>query len=201
MEFYKQTTKYTCAAAGLMMILNHFNPDFKLTRQNEFLIWHRSAVLPMRGSSIYALSLIAQDFGVKAEVVVGEVQYKFPAYRFRSYKLKEVQIADYSSNLFYNSAMEKGIKISVKEFGLEEVKQLLNKGKILLLRVNIGLLRGTKANKNIAHYLTVYNYGDGKFLVVDPLKGKSIVHEEQMQEIFETVKTKCKRDNRMIIFG
>ncbi|HII72352.1 TPA: ribosomal-protein-alanine acetyltransferase, partial [Candidatus Woesearchaeota archaeon] len=59
MQPYTQSTKFTCASAGLAMIINHFNPAYKLVQENEFDIWQRSVALPLRGSSLFGLALYA----------------------------------------------------------------------------------------------------------------------------------------------
>ncbi|MBU2561092.1 MAG: peptidase C39 family protein [Nanoarchaeota archaeon] len=200
MQLYKQTTKYTCAASSLAMVINHFKPGFLLNIDNEFDIWHKTAALPTRGSSIYALAIYAHQKGVPLKVVVGEHDYKFPGYKFKSYKKKEIEIADFSSQLFYKHAKDLGIVIEEKEFTLDDVKAALKEGKIVLLRLIAGIVRDTKENKRNSHYIPVYDYKDGVFKIMDPKKGSLEVGEATVQEAFEKV-SEVKRDHRMIVFG
>ena len=200
MKHYKQTTIYTCAAASLMSILNHFKPEFTLSKKNEFSIWEQSAVLPTRGSSLYALALFAKRQGVPAKIVVEESDYKFPGYRFKSYKKKEIDVANFHSELYFQRAKENNINIEERNFDIKEVKSLLKRKKILLLRIIIGLVRGTKVNKRNPHYIPVYKYEDGFFYIIDPRRGNIKIQEELFKEAFEAVHA-CRRDNRMIIFG
>jgi len=65
-----------------------------------------------------------------------------------------------------------------------------------LLRVNAGVLRDTGSTSN---YVVVYNYKN-EFSMVDPVQGKITVGEEKLEEAFETLVTKKKRDHRMIVF-
>lgn len=200
MKLYKQTTVYTCAAASLSMIINHFKPDFEMSMENEFDIWHKSAALPTKGSSIYALASYANKKGVSVTVLVGEKDYKFPGYKFKAYKKKEIEIAAQSTQFYYEKAEGSGITIEERDFKLEEVKNLLAQGKVLLLRLIIGIVRDTKENKRNPHYLPVYGFEDGKFLIMDPRKGKLAVDESIVQEAFDKV-VDVKRDHRMIVFG
>jgi len=200
MKPFKQSTSFTCAAASMVSIINHFNEDFQTSKENEFHIWEQSAVLPTRGSSIYALGLIAKKHNIPTEIIVEEINYKFPGYRFKSYKKKEMDVANFHSELYYKRAKEAGITIEERNFDLEEVKKLLKRGKVLLLRVIIGLLRETNVNKRNPHYLPVYAYEDGFFSIIDPRRGEIKVHEDDFKEAFEAVKS-CRRDNRMIIFS
>ena len=197
MEIYKQTTKYTGAASSLLMVLNYFK-KLELNKENEHKIWQNSALLPTRVSSIFALAVIAENMGIKTKVVVGTTRFDYPNYRFKKYKLKDIEQARYTSTIYLKKAKDKKIPIEEREFDIEEVKQRLKEGKVLMLRLNVGLLRKRKVTSN---YVVVYGYSNEKFLLVDAKKGKMLVPEEEMKEALETIKTKGKRDKRMIIFG
>ncbi|NQU79641.1 peptidase C39 family protein [Candidatus Woesearchaeota archaeon] len=200
MQPYRQTTRYTCAAASLAMIINHFKKDFKLNAENEFDIWHKTATLPTRGSSIYALAIYAHQHNIPLKVIVGEHEYKFPDYKFKSYKKKEIEIANFSSQLFYSQTKELNLDIDERDFTIDDVKSALQQGKIVMLRLITGIIRGSKNNKRNPHYLPIYGYKEGIFNIMDPRRGDTIVSEHIVQEAFNKVKD-VKRDHRMIIFG
>jgi len=183
-----------------MSILNHFKPAFELSKKNEFRIWEQSAVLPTRGSSLYALALFTKKQGIPVKIVVEESDYKFPGYRFKSYKKKEIDVANFHSELYFNRAKESKIEVEERNFDIKEVKALLKRKKILLLRIIIGLVRGTKVNKRNPHYIPVYKYEDGFFYILDPRRGNIKIQEELFKEAFEAVHN-CRRDNRMLVFG
>jgi len=196
MQVYKQTTDFTSSASSLLMILNHFN-RLELTRENEFRIWQKSALLPIRACSIYGLALVAKEHDVNSKIVVGNLDYEYPNYRFKSYTKKELNNAKFTSKLYFNQAKIMKINIEERIFDVDEVKKLLNEKNILLLRINVGPLRNIKTTAN---YVVVHGYSDNKFLIFDSRIGKKLVQEDQFRECFETVKTKGKRDHRMIIF-
>jgi len=197
MEAYKQTTKYTSAASSLLMILNHFG-KLELTKENEYKIWQNSAQLPTRASSIFALATIAQNLGVKTKIVVGNTKFEYPNYRFKKYKLKDIEQAKFTSNIFLKKAKERNILVEERDFDLEEVKKHLREGKVLMLRVNVGKIRDRKVTCN---YVVVYGNSNNKFLIMDTRRGKMLIPEEDMREALETVTTKGKRDKRLVIFG
>lgn len=197
MEVYKQTTKYTGAASSLLMVLNHYN-KLELTKENEYKIWQNSAQLPTRASSIFALATIAENLGIKTRIVVGNTKFEYPNYRFKKYKLKDIEQAKFTSNIFLTKAREKKIAVEERDFKLEEVKKHLKEGKVLMVRVNVGKLREKKVTCN---YIIVYGYSNKKFLIIDSKNGKMLTPEEDMEEALETVTTKGKRDKRMVIFG
>ena len=193
-----QSTRFTSAATAFMHIINHFDKDFQLSRENEFLIWHTGVNLPTRSSSIYSLAEFAKNHGLDVKVIVGAQEYSFPNYRFQSYKKEEIENAKFSSFLLQKRARQSGVEIEEREFGFEKVKSLLEEGKVLLLRMNSQIFHGFKP---LANFYAVFSYDDGIFSVLDPQEGKKDVKEAEFKDAFETLKTKCRRDNRMIVFG
>lgn len=199
MQHYKQTTYHTSGPSSLLMVLNHFNPKVKLDRKNEFKIWLESAVLPTRASSIYALATIAHKNNIKTKVVVGNLKYKFPNYRFRGYKLEEVKEASLVSRLYYNRAIKSGVDIEEHDFTLEDVKKLLKEGKFVILRLDAGFIGGVHEHE--VKYILLASYKNKRFEIMDPGSSRIIVPESEVREAFDSVITKRKRDHRMIVFG
>jgi len=187
-----------------MMTIQHFNPDFLLTKENEFLLWQRSATLPTRGSSIYALAILAKEQGIPSKIIVEEPDYKFPGYRFKAYKKAEIEVAAYTSELFHDRAKELNIPIEECNFKLDEVKKYLEEGKLVMLRLIVGIMRNTKSNRRNPHYVLIKSAklkNDALvFEILDSKKGKLLITEQRLKDSFEAVK-ECKRDNRMIVFG
>ncbi len=197
MEFYRQTSQYTGAAAALLMAMHAKKPDqYALDREQEFSIWTQSANLPTRSSSIYALALIARQAGIATHVVVGEKEYDYPDYRFKRYKKIEIDEAKYTSKLYAKRAREEGIPLEEREFTLTEVKQHLDNGAMVLLRVNAGIFRERKATSK---YVLVRAHEEGEYVIMDPDQGEMRIPDEEMQEAFDTLVTKKKRDHRMVI--
>ncbi|MFC1648539.1 peptidase C39 family protein [Nanoarchaeota archaeon] len=196
METYTRTTEYSTAASSLMLIINHLKPDFQLDTENEFRIWMSSVNLPTRACSIYGLAIFAKKLGLEPKIVLEEKEYEYPDYRFKGYTKQEIDQAKFASKLRHKDARAIGIPIEERTFDLEEVKRLVEKGHVILLRVNAGALRD---KGSVSNYVVVYSYKD-KFSMVDPVQGKITVGYERLQEAFETLVTKKKRDHRMIIF-
>ncbi len=180
-----------------MAVINHFKPDFKLTRETEFIIWQGTANLPVRASSIYGLALFAKEHGLEPSIVLGEKEYEYPDYRFKGYKKKEIDEAKFSSKLYHKKAMSLKIPVEEREFEFKEVKALVKKGQVLMLRINEGTLRQTGSTSK---YVVVYELKDKEFGVMDPKQGLVKVNEELLKEAFESLESKKKRDHRMIMF-
>lgn len=200
MEFYRQTSVYTGAAAALLMALHEKDPKmWTLDRENEFSIWMQSANLPTRSSSIYALGMVAKHAGYDAHIIVGEKEYDYPDYRFMRYKKIEIDDAKYASKLHAKQARIAGVKIDEREFMLDDVAAAVAQGKLVLLRVNAGIFREKKAT---SRYILVTGFdAEDNYVIMDPAQGEVHVSRKDMQDAFETLVTKKKRDHRALILG
>jgi len=199
MDLYNQTTKYTCAASSLLMILNHFNKKFYLKKENEFRIWRETVNLPTRASSIYGLAVFAKKEGISVEIVLEESGYDYPDYRFKGYKKVEIESAEFMSSIFEKEVKNLAIPLVMKEIHVSDIKELLRKGKILMVRLNAGIFRDTKSN---SQYLVFKGLTEqGKFIVFDPVSGILEVDEIQLKEALDTLHSKKKRDCRILIFS
>jgi len=196
---YLQTTSFTTAASSLLAILHHSKPEINLTRENEFDIWKKTATLPTRGSSIYALAIYAQQCGFKPQVIVEKKEYDFPDYRFYRYTKEDIDNAGFSSDMYLAEAQEKNIDIQEKDVSFRDIHNELKKN-ILLLRLNAKPLRNEK--RNTSNYLVVYEYSErqGHFQLIDPLQGNISVAEPVLKEAFESLETKKYRNHKMILF-
>lgn len=198
MEEYKQTTQFTGAASSLMMIIHHYKPEFKLNRDNEFLIWMSSVNLPTRACSVYALSRFAHEQGLAVEVYVGKQEYDYPDYRFKGYKKEEIDAATFTEEIYLKKLKDSNININVGEFTLEKVKELVKQGKIVMTRLDAGIFRDIKPSSS---YIIITGHNAKDFEIYDPYAGKLVVSEEDIQSSFEDLATKRRRDHRMIVFG
>jgi len=196
MKPYICTTEYTSAPSALMMVLHHFNKEFELTKENEHKIWISTVNLPVRASSIYGLAIFAKEQGLDPKIVLENKEYDFPDYRFKRYKKVDVEDAQFTSDIYYKKAVDLNIPIEERFFDLDEVKKLLSKGHVLLLRLNVGVFRDKGSMSN---YVVLYKDAD-KFFMIDPVTGKLNIVVEMLEEAFATLETKKKRDHRMIIF-
>jgi hypothetical protein len=92
-----------------------------------------------------------------------------------------------------------GIIIVEKDFDVNFIDSLLEKRKILLLRVNAGRLRGTKSTSK---YIVVYKraHDRNKYFIIDPRRRRKKVTREMLEESLIELRTKKKREKCMIVF-
>ncbi|MFP4118801.1 MAG: peptidase C39 family protein [Candidatus Woesearchaeota archaeon] len=200
LESYKQTTNYTGASSALMSIIHYFNPEFEMNEDHELEIWLSSIVPPTRASSVYGLALYAKDKGLQPKVVVEETEYSYPDYRFKRYTKKQIELAAKISQRYQRMCEENSIIVAQRDFDVNYIDSMLQKGKILLVRVNAGRLRGTRSTSK---YIVVYKKSKkdpNQYFIIDPRRRRKKVTREMLDESLQELKTKKKREKTMIVF-
>ena len=67
--YWHQTSEYSCGPSCLLMIFNHYNPSYGLTRNKEWEIWREASILTLLGCHPYGLAIVALKRGFKATLV------------------------------------------------------------------------------------------------------------------------------------
>ena len=198
LESYKQTTNFTGAASALLSILHHFGKA-PATQDTELDIWLHSAILPTRASSVFGLAMYAKDKGLQPKIILEDAHYTYPDYRFKRYTKKQIELAELVANRYKRQAEEKGILIVERDFDVNYIDTLLDKDKILLVRVNAGRLRGTKSTSK---YIVIYKKSKelGKYFIIDPRRRRKKIDREDLEESLAELKTKKKREKCMVVF-
>ncbi|MGM5480354.1 MAG: peptidase C39 family protein [Nanobdellota archaeon] len=197
---HKQTTNYTGAASALMSIINYFDPSFELSEDNELDIWLSSIIPPTRASSIYGLALYAKKKGLQPKVVVESTDYSYPDYRFKKYTKKQIELASKISQRYQTLCEKEQIIIAQRDFDVNYINSMLDKGKILLVRVNVGRIRGTRSTSK---YIVVYKKSKkdpNQYFIIDPRRRRKKITREILADSLEELKTKKKREHKMIVF-
>ena len=153
MKPYFQTTPFTTAASSLLIILNHLKPEFELNKENEFEIWIKTAILPTRASSIFALADYAKRLGLSPKVMVEKEGYDFPDYRFYRYTKEDIDNAAYCAKMHLEKAKNNNVNIIIGDITLNDVKNELENKKLILLRINSKPIRNEK--RNTSNYIVV----------------------------------------------
>ncbi len=200
LDSYKQTTNYTGAASAMLSILHNFDKNFEMNEENELDVWLKSIIAPTKASSVFGLAIIGKEHGLNPVVIIEDKTYTYPDYRFKRYTKKQIELAEKVANIYLKRAEEKGILVIERDFDVNYIDSLLDKGKILLLRVNAGTLRGTKSTSK---YIVVYKKSvkdPNKYFIIDPRRRRKKVSRELLEESLIELKTKKKREKCMIIF-
>lgn len=199
MKPYFQTSPYTTAAAALLTILHHVDPNIPLEKEKEFDIWKKTVNLPTRASSIFALAHYAKKHGCQSKVIVERKEYDFPDYRFYRYTKEDIEHASFVSQSHLKEAETDQTKVEERSFDLEEIKRRLSEKSLILLRLNVKPIRNTK--RNTSNFVVVHGYSNGYFHIIDSGYSALSTPEKTMQEAFESLETKKYRTHQMIVFS
>lgn len=199
LESYKQTTNYTGAASALLSILHHFDASYEMNEEHELDIWLESIIPPTKASSIFGLALVAKKHNLQPKIIMEDPTFTYPDYRFKRYTKKQIELASKIADRYKEKCEEQGILIIERDFDVNYVDSLLQNGKILLLRVNAGRLRGTKSTSK---YIVVYKKSieKDKYFIIDPRRRRKKVTRDMLEESLVELKTKKKREKCMIVF-
>jgi len=199
MESYKQTTNYTGASSALMCIMHHLDNTIELTENNELDIWLKTIIPPTRASSVFGLALYAKSKGFNPKIIAENINYTYPDYRFKRYTKKQIELANKIADQYQDKCLAKDIVVVQRDFDVNFIDNLLDKKKIMLLRVNAGRLRGTKSTSK---YIAIYKKSieKNKYWIIDPRKRRKKITREMLEEALIELKTKKQRDKAMIIF-
>ena len=197
MKPYTKTTEYTTAASSLMVVINHFKPEFELSQENEFKIWLASTNLPTRASSIYGLANFAKEQGLSPSIISENGKYEYPDYRFKGYKKVEIEQAEFSNNLHKLKSKQLKIKQNKNKINSELIEQLVGEKKILLVRMNAGIFR---ESASISNYVIIKGKKGNFFELIDSKMGLIKTTKEQLQEALDTLSSKKKRSSKILVF-
>lgn len=198
MKPYLQTTEFTTAASSLLTIIHFMKPEIEDSKEKEFEIWRSTVNLPTRASSIYALANYAKKQGLNPKIVLEKKEYEYPDYRFYRYTKMDIEQASFSSNMHMTESEKLGISMEEKKISVEDIKEELLDGNIVLLRLNAKPIRQSK--RNTSNYIVVYGQNNNSFQIVDPLMGSLSIPEKVLRESFESLEAKKYRNHRMIVF-
>ncbi|MFC3031902.1 GNAT family N-acetyltransferase/peptidase C39 family protein [Pseudoalteromonas fenneropenaei] len=144
--WYMQTTEFTCGPAALMMAMASINEQCEPTQLEELAIWREATTIFMTsghgGCHPIGLALSAQYRGFSADVYINKREALFLE-GVRSDKKK--RIMELVHNDFVNQAQVSGVDIHYQDVKQQDVEQLLQAGKRVLVLISTYRLDGKKA--------------------------------------------------------
>jgi len=194
MKYYKQTTNYTCGPSCVSMVLNHFWPKkFALTQDNEYKLWLQTTNPLIGGCPIFALAKILKELGFITKVIY--LRDFSPKNYVKRYVKPRDYKAYYALNLFHKKqALKAGVKMEKRKIKFEEIRKWLNEYNFIILLVEVKTLNKNH-KKRALHWILLENYKNSKFLIYDPLQGKSWITEKLLKSAFDNVKYKINSSN------
>lgn len=164
--WYRQSTKFTCGPASLMMAMASLNNKINLDQGLELDIWRESTTIFMTsgqaGCHPFGLALAAQQRGFEACVYINT---KAPLFVDGVRTAHKKEIMSYVHTQFKDrcSAAE-GIEIIYKDITQKKVLQLLDDDYAVIMLISTYQLDG----KKVPHWVTVTSIDERCLFVHDP---------------------------------
>lgn len=164
-NFYQQTTEFTCGAASLMMAMNALRPKSKCDQSLEIQIWREATTVFMLsghgGCGPRGLALAAKRRGFQAEIYLSTKDFIF-LNSVRDKKKKEIMKVVQEN--FQKQIKEEKIPIKTKRVRFELVSQIINDGGIPIVLISSYLLTGTKT----PHWIVISGADENFLYFHDP---------------------------------
>lgn len=199
-KFYKQTTRFTCGPACVLMILHYYFPQkYLLSRENELRLWQKTVRSPLRGTSIFALASVLQKEGLKTKVYVGKIKYSslfWQRYKELGITKEDIDLAVEITKFYYQEALENGVGVKKTNLKFGQIDNFVQKSDFVILRTNIAVLK--KGEKNLSHYIVIREKKGAKYHIYDPYQREFWLKRDILEKAFTTVKTLCGEDCRVL---
>ncbi|GAB59395.1 peptidase C39 family protein [Rheinheimera nanhaiensis] len=144
--YIQQTTPFTCGPACLLMVFNYFKPGQFVPYALEIDIWREATTIFMTsghgGCGPRGLALAAVKRGFAAEIYLNKDGPLFTD-TVRSEVKKQILQRVHES--FRQKVQQKAIPVQLKELTIDDIKQLLHQGALLLALISTWQFDKSKA--------------------------------------------------------
>ncbi|HEV7259928.1 MAG TPA: peptidase C39 family protein [Bosea sp. (in: a-proteobacteria)] len=163
--YWRQTTRFTCGPASLMMGIGALQPGTLPDRHAEIALWREASSIAgltgPGGCDPIGLALAADTRGFSARVFHSTDR---PILLERVDTEEKRELVGFVQAEFRERAAAAKLAIEARPFSLEDVREALARGEVALVLINQRLTHG----RDTPHWILVHGYEDGWFLVSDP---------------------------------
>lgn len=163
--FYEQTADFTCGPSCLMMAMAHYLPDFKPTAVMEVRLWREATTVFMMsgpgGCEPFGLAVAAHENGLTAEILVSFHGALFLQSVRSAEKKRVMELAQVD---FRNRAQEYGIPVSTRSFVIDDIRDALSEGKLVVVLISGFVMFGRK----VPHWVLAIGDDGEHILIHDP---------------------------------
>jgi ribosomal protein S18 acetylase RimI-like enzyme len=144
--FYKQSTDFTCGPASLLMAMRQVDPSTELSQAAELNLWREATTIFMTtghgGCSPHGLALALHRRGFSTQLYVSSPETPF----LRSVRdAKKRQVVESIHQDFMQQIKAAGIPVKAQALTLEELRQALDEGFMVVLLISTWHLNRIKA--------------------------------------------------------
>jgi hypothetical protein len=155
------------------MVMKHFDPDLKLTRQLEFEVWRQCNMIGTRGADPYGLTVPLLDVGLEVKLVtewkspVKTKQWRNRLFR-AGFSIRETELCFLGIQENKRRASERGLQVECKRPTVSAIIGSINAGRIPIALVHMGVIHSL----NVPHWVVVTDADDEMVTFNDPYPPK-----------------------------
>lgn len=164
-QWFRQTTRFTCGPAALMMAMHALDNRFQPTQAQELMIWREATTIFMTsghgGCHPVGLALAAQQRGFKAEVWINQTSALFvDGVRDEANK----QIVELVDTCFKQQAEQEGLPVNYANITQDNLFSALQSGALALVLISTYSMD----RKKTPHWVVVSGYDNDCLYIHDP---------------------------------
>lgn len=156
--YWRQTTRFTCGPVSLLVARSLLQGGRPFTRTEEVTLWRDAT--SGQGTDPVGLALASAKEGLEVELVMTDLDADL---RDRSRPASVREVRRFFQEGFRSDAIDAGVTLTEKDFTIGDVRDAVLEGNVVLLLIDVLLQRGHHG----PHWVAVYGYHDGVFLVED----------------------------------
>ena len=163
--YYEQTAEFTCGPACLMMAKAHFEPGFVPDPVTEVRLWREATTVFMMsgpgGCEPFGLAVTAFENGLSAEIIVSREGPLFLQSVRDAEKRRVMELAQID---FRNRTETYGIPVSHRAFTLDDIRDAVGRGRLVIVLVSGFLMFG----KKVPHWVLAIGDDGDHIMIHDP---------------------------------
>jgi len=192
--YYAQTSEFSCGPASVLMVMKHFDPKLKLTRQLEYEVWRQCNMIGIRGADPYGLSVPLLDAGFEVKLttewrtVVRRKPWMKRLHRF--FSQEEIQLGFLGMKENHRRALERNLPVEYRRPTSRDVLEAVRSDSVPITLVHMGVIH----RLNIPHWVVVTDADEEKITFNDPYPPKGrrglVLSHAKFQKILDDIGTR-----------
>jgi hypothetical protein len=190
--YYEQTSDFTCGPACVLMVMKHFDPKIRLTRQLEFEVWRHCNMIGTKGADPFGLAVPLVDAGFDVQLII---QHKTIASTKRwkrrliraGFTRQEAQLSIFGIQQNKARALARNLPVQYKRPEVRHIAEAVNGGRVPIALVHMGVVHSL----NIPHWVVVTDVREKWIVFNDPYppKGRKGLRltEVEFQKILDDI--------------
>jgi ribosomal protein S18 acetylase RimI-like enzyme len=164
-QWFRQTTRFTCGPAALMMAMHSLDQRYQATQEQELMIWREATTIFMTsghgGCHPVGLALAAQQRGFKAEVWINQSGALFVDGVRNEENKRIVELVD---SCFKQQAQQQGLLLQYANITQETLFSALQSGALALVLISTYSMD----RKKTPHWVVVSGFDQACLYIHDP---------------------------------